>query len=603
MPNYGLVVTPTYDPMSYADYAKPFEDYAKAYNAMVDAYDTLEMEANQWEKLANSDKDAPQYQQYKNYANDIRALASELATKGLSPKTRGDVSTMRQRYAGEIKPISDAWTAREKDIVLQKEAKVKNPYVRFDRDAENTGLGAYMGQTPTMQAVDLSQIKANVMTDAKPLADELRDLRNGNLTYERKWKTILGGQYYETVKRHGFNSDEVASAISQILQNGATSEEQYQALNEIVGGAIESSGVTSWDRYQNDPGFRREVTQAAVSGLWQAIGKTDFDELSNKYYDYLMRKRERQDEREIDLQQPRVVEEWVLTENEEDLTGNFGKYFTKQQDVAGNTIVDTITDEGIQALSKTTAGEPSKWGSVSAGTSGASMPVTMVEDRKFYDAMLEQAKIEDPRMSEVYFDELVKRANHESGTPQEQIDARKMLTRVYRKAERNKDMLGRRQFVFRVDSSTGTNLRSAINRELSKSKLNLQEVELDPKTGQYKTTKEGPKSIPETLDVIATSYSLMGNTVTVQDKDGKATTYKMPSGIDIVTEHNRDTYLQRAKRYADIIESDEFENYSEDLQRRIIEQYQQNLNSAHMAHSQLGFVNKVKNQENEVYPQ
>ena len=55
MPNYGLVVTPQYNPMSYEQYIQPFKEYAQVYNATVDQIDALEMEANQWERLADSD--------------------------------------------------------------------------------------------------------------------------------------------------------------------------------------------------------------------------------------------------------------------------------------------------------------------------------------------------------------------------------------------------------------------------------------------------------------------------------------------------------------------------------------------------------------------
>ena len=46
MPNYGLVINSTYNPMSFADYAAPFEKYASVYKEMADTYDALEMEAN-----------------------------------------------------------------------------------------------------------------------------------------------------------------------------------------------------------------------------------------------------------------------------------------------------------------------------------------------------------------------------------------------------------------------------------------------------------------------------------------------------------------------------------------------------------------------------
>lgn len=285
MPNYGLVVTPQYNPMNYEQYARPFEQYAQVYNQMADAFDALEMEANQWEKLANSEIDYPQYQQYRKYADDLRAAANALSEHGLNPKTRGMVSNMRKRYAGEIKPIADAYTLREEERKAQRDARMKNPYIRFDRDAGSTGLGAYMAGTPGYKSIDLAQIKANVMADAKPLADELRDLRTGKLTDSLKWKTILGGQYYEAAKRKGFTSDAINEAIVRIMSNPEAMPEQYNALQTIVNGAVDASGVTSWGLYNDDEAFRNEVWKAASSGLWQAVGQTDFEHLTNRNWD------------------------------------------------------------------------------------------------------------------------------------------------------------------------------------------------------------------------------------------------------------------------------------------------------------------------------
>ena len=285
MPNYGLVVTPEYSPMTYQEYAAPFEKYAEVYNQMADQYDALEMEASKWEKLANSTIDQAEYKQYQAYANSLRQVADELATTGLSTKTRGAVSDMKRRFAAEILPIEQAWNLREEERKLQKEAMLRNPYIRFNRNASSTGLSSYMAGSPELSTIDLAQIKANVMNDAKPLADELRDLQSKKPVQDSKWKNILGSQYWEFVKSRGFTSEAINQAISSMLQDPRTTPEQFDALNTIVNGAIESSGVTSWDFYNNNDSFRREVWNAATSGLWQAVGTTDFEHLSNKNWE------------------------------------------------------------------------------------------------------------------------------------------------------------------------------------------------------------------------------------------------------------------------------------------------------------------------------
>ena len=207
MPNYGLVVTPQYNPMSYEQYAKPFEQYSQVYNQMADDYDTLEMEANQWEKLANSDIDAPQYQQYKRYANDLRDAANALVEHGLNPKTRGIVSQMRKRYAGEIKPISDAYALREEERKMQKQAQLQHPDIMFSRDATSTGLNAYMAGAPELQTYNGEMLTKYTANAAKNLAKEAREelIRDGK---NSGWYHILGNKYYEKALKTGLTAED-----------------------------------------------------------------------------------------------------------------------------------------------------------------------------------------------------------------------------------------------------------------------------------------------------------------------------------------------------------------------------------------------------------
>ena len=57
---------------------------------------------------------------------------------------------MRQRYAKEIKPIEDAYKRREEEIKFQREARLKDPDVIFNRDASSTALGRYMSSMPEL---------------------------------------------------------------------------------------------------------------------------------------------------------------------------------------------------------------------------------------------------------------------------------------------------------------------------------------------------------------------------------------------------------------------------------------------------------------------
>ena len=129
MPNYGLVVTPTYNPMSFDDYVKPFKMYSDAYEKMADAYDQLELEAGQWEKLRDNAQDQEQWNVANKYLTDLRDAAEDLATNGLNLNTRGKVSNLRGRYSKEILPITEEWNRRLEDIKSEDDLIAKDPSI------------------------------------------------------------------------------------------------------------------------------------------------------------------------------------------------------------------------------------------------------------------------------------------------------------------------------------------------------------------------------------------------------------------------------------------------------------------------------------------
>lgn len=203
MPNYGLVINYEYNPMSFDEYVKPFQEYAKVYNQMADAYDSMEMEAGQWEKLAHSTKDAAQYAQYKKYADDLRAAASDLAVNGLSTKTRGSVSNLRKRYSSEIVPISEAWNYRNKMIEEQRKLNPTGD-LQFDVNFANVGLGEII-QNPT-----LSYAPGRSLTEMEKAGNEMATAAS----VRRDQKIISNSEYYKIIQ--GFNEKDVKDFIEEV---------------------------------------------------------------------------------------------------------------------------------------------------------------------------------------------------------------------------------------------------------------------------------------------------------------------------------------------------------------------------------------------------
>ena len=280
MPNYGLVVTPQYNPMSYEQYAKPFEDYAKVYNQMADAYDALEMEANQWEKLATDSKNAPYYKIYKQYANDLRSAASDLADNGLSMKTRGALSRLRKRYANEIKPIADAYT-RTQELIDEQRKLNPNGTKLFDIDYSKEGIGrVYNDPTSSYRTIDLPTVTnevANVMSNYKKVL-----MNSGD------WgKTQVSG-LLERIEQYGLLPEDL-DAISN-PNNPNYNNPLYQQIRNVVDNAYIQTGVDSW----SDAAKKQAVYKAAFQGVPYGLGTSEVKNVEDPWNQYYIWKKQKE---------------------------------------------------------------------------------------------------------------------------------------------------------------------------------------------------------------------------------------------------------------------------------------------------------------------
>lgn len=123
MPNYGLVVNPTYNPMRFEDYIKPFTMYNEAYNQTMDNYDKLISESAGLTSLAQSKKDEEAYNIFNDYSQALSDATTELMNNGLRG-SRKRLSKLRNQYFTQIQPIEKAMEYQSK---LSEEVFKMNP--------------------------------------------------------------------------------------------------------------------------------------------------------------------------------------------------------------------------------------------------------------------------------------------------------------------------------------------------------------------------------------------------------------------------------------------------------------------------------------------
>lgn len=271
MPANYIVINSKFKPFSYAEMLQPVQMATAAHQEIENEYADLATKANVWDEMANEQIDPYAYKMYKTYSNDLEEQAGQLAREGLTPASRQNMLRMRQRYSSDIVPVEQAYKRRQELIDEQRKLLAQDNTLMFDRNASMLSLDDLIKNPQlTYQSYSGATLAKQVGTAAQNLAKEMRD-------NPRKWRTILGNQYFETIMQKGYRPEE----IIQVLQNNP---EASPILKGIVEDAVGSSNISSW----GDQDTLNRAYEYARQGLWNAVGETQYQVQSNKAYDYAM---------------------------------------------------------------------------------------------------------------------------------------------------------------------------------------------------------------------------------------------------------------------------------------------------------------------------
>lgn len=268
MPNYNLVAQSMFEPFSYERYLQPLAVYGEAYGEQEDALAELEANASVWEGMVNQEHDPVAYQQYMNYSNALQQQVETLASQGLTPSSRKEMLRLRSRYAKDITPIETAYAKRLEMQKMQREARLQDPSLFFERDLLGDAKAGSLDNFLANEGYDYGrtysghQLEQDVRQAASYLANTLRTDGDTGEALRNELRMVLPFQY-EMLERRGFNEGEIWDAI---LNNESASP----ILTNIVEGVLDASGMREW-------ASEDQISQArgnAVRGLWSSLGDT-----------------------------------------------------------------------------------------------------------------------------------------------------------------------------------------------------------------------------------------------------------------------------------------------------------------------------------------
>lgn len=600
MPNYSLVINSQFKPFSYQEMLAPTLMATQAHQELENQYGELAAKANVWEEMANEQTDPYAYKMYKTYANDLESQAGQLAREGLNAASRRDMLNMRSRYSKEIVPIEQAYTARQKQAEEQQKALLQDPTLMLSRRAATTSLDDYI-RNPQLayDAYSGKLITAQATQAAGALSKEMRD-------NPRKWRSILGNSYYETMMQKGFSSD----AVLQAIQNNPNAAPE---LLRIVEDAVNSSGVRNW----GDEATVNRAYDYARQGLWSAVGETQYQTLDNwrakmaAQEAMQIRAEKRAAARQAEQQRQarlnglainplNIYSSRELSADEKKYNDNmkkYSKYFYK--DSQGRMRLNAA---GLNEYRRNAAPRTTSAGSGSGTARLMNVETQMqsgnrfvpTEFKKFLDSigggmrMGQGAGWNSARIGKVW-------ENYTNNSPAART-ARYDATRVT-------------EYDYAIDSSQQEDMKNAIMT--AGRGLSLKEVDYDGKSKRFKDT--GEEITMEDLKsdkykVTNTRFSPYGTTVMIQDDKGNVRRFRMPAGINTTNEQNRDRAMQAADRWQQVVNTGQYTDARGNVHQATPDeityaqqQYGQAIQQAYLFHSQLGVQNKTKEQEYNPY--
>lgn len=594
MANYSLVINSQFKPFSYQEMLAPTLMATQAHQELENQYGELATKASVWEEMANEQTDPYAYKMYKTYANDLEEQAGQLAREGLNAASRRDMLNMRARYAKEITPIEQAYTTRQKQAEQQQQALLQDPTLMLSRRAATTSLDDYI-RNPQLSYESYSGklITAQAASAASALAKEMQEK-------PRKWRSILGNSYYETMMQKGFSSQ----AVLQAIQDNPNAAPQ---LTGIVEDAINSSGVGNW----GDQATIARAIDYAKQGLWSAVGETQYQTLDNWRAKMAAQEamqiraekraaaRQAAEQRQAQLNNLainplNIYSSRELSKDEKRYKENmkrYSKYFYKDSHGQMRMTYAGWKEYNRNATPRvTSAGSGSgtaRLMNVETQMQNGSKKFTPTAFRQFMDNSgaykVTKGKWQPGNLGNVW-----SRYVNSSAGRTSRYDA----TRVT-------------EYDYPIASAQQGDMKDAIMT--AGRGLSLKEVDYDSKSEKFKDT--GEEITMEDLKsdkykVTATRFSPYGATVMIQDDKGNVRRYRMPAGINTTNEQNRDRAMTAANQWQHVVSTGKYTDARGNVHQATPDeityaqqQYANSIQQAYLFHSQLGVQNKTKEQE------
>lgn len=253
-----------FNPFTYDEMVKPLVQYKQAYDATEAAYSDLSTRTDQWRDAIDEVNNPEASRRMRSYSEDLTNVVNDFS-KGMTAQNRGKLLEMRRRYAKDVLPIENAYKRKMALMDEQRRATIQNPSLLWQRDANDLSIDELVANPSADYGKSYSgaALTAQVADSAAALAKDFKE-------DQERARRVLGGDYYEYIRRRGFSKEAVLAAIMD--SNNAS-----PILSKIVEDAVDSSGIKEWG---SDTALQRAY-DFAKQGLWSSVGSEEAQLIQN----------------------------------------------------------------------------------------------------------------------------------------------------------------------------------------------------------------------------------------------------------------------------------------------------------------------------------
>lgn len=278
-----ITINSEFKPFTYDELTKPLRDYTEAYNKVEEQYATLAQQTEAWKNIATQENSPEAYAMYKKYSDELNAVVEDFS-RGMTIQNRGKLSGLKSRYASEITPIANAYSAMQAANAYRDTVKGKDDSAIFNVDRYNSLDDFLNGQT-----ADNNYISGKALQD---------DIAKQTLmeSYNKYNQLIADGHSKRAAAKivaQGDWIDEEAIINNIYASSGVTTEEAANKVRPYADtGIIQGVGTFSIKADESileEEIARAKITEpkefdfdAALLAIYDAFGGEQTEEVSTK---------------------------------------------------------------------------------------------------------------------------------------------------------------------------------------------------------------------------------------------------------------------------------------------------------------------------------